>query len=254
MSLEDQATSMPPANSVMAIARQANGTAGAIAGEQEEPSASSVTPLTSPDPQTDSASDPPAPPEQLPSEAAATESLLSEAAPLPAPSEPHVGAASAREGNRGLAGEVAVLLDRRDIEAISGWLRPASLKAMRRLLHDLHRKDRVVFSQRDFICALLLEGPANASDLRALVLRDRERQRAAPRSDERQENYRVMVPRALKERYEDMVADLAFDEDFRTSLREVLDALLGEAPQTVAEARELHDRQSERVYQAEAAW
>lgn len=146
--------------------------------------------------------------------------------------------------------ELIALSDRRAVEPLAGWQRPELLKAMRRLLYDLKRRHGLELSQRALIAALLVEGPASPDEVRALVLRERERQ-ADRRGSADRENFRVMVPRTLKVRYEDMIADLDFDEDFRTSMREVLDALLAEAPQTLPELLDLAERHGERVARAQ---
>lgn len=52
----------------------------------------------------------------------------------------------------------------------------------------------------------------------------------------------VQVPQPLHTRYGRMIADLKFDEQFKTNLTEVTNALLHEGPSTGSELRELVER------------
>lgn len=112
----------------------------------------------------------------------------------------------------------------------------------RRIVSSLKLRERQKVEQREWIAALLHEGPQTPSELRDLVERVWPQVQQEFRHDPVKSVVNGHIPMLLRLRYDEWVDNLLFDERYKTSVTKVMNCLMFEGPQTNAELLDLVQR------------
>jgi len=114
-------------------------------------------------------------------------------------------------------------------------------KRYKRLAHALKR-DGVKVQQREWIAALLFDGPQSPSELRELVETTLDQVEETYQHDQRKSVVNGLVPMELYQAYDNWIVDLDLDENFKTSMTKTVVCLMHDGPQTAAQLLDLVTR------------